>query len=147
MLRLESYRSIHGLAARHVRDPRLRFILSFHPLFVGGNPFDVTSIYGLISFLERRFGVHCVIGGTTGWSAASQGLIEGQGGTIRCGEEVVEITVSGRTANGVRLASGEQVAADVVVSNADAAWTYSRLLPSVARRRWTDRSSTGRAIR
>jgi phytoene desaturase len=139
MMRLESYRSIHGLAARHVRDPRLRFILSFHPLFVGGNPFNVTSIYGLISFLERRFGVHCVIGGTNRLVSGLAGLIEGQGGTIRCGEEVVEITVSGRTATGVRLASGEHVAADVVVSNADAAWTYSRLLPSVARRRWTDR--------
>ncbi len=139
MLRLESYRSIHGLVARYVRDPRLRFILSFHPLFVGGNPFNVTSIYGLISFLERRFGVHCVIGGTNRLVSGLAGLIEGQGGTIRCGEEVVEITVSGRTATGVRLASGEHVAADVVVSNADAAWTYSRLLPSVSRRRWTDR--------
>jgi phytoene desaturase len=139
MMRLESYRSIHGLAARHVRDPRLRFILSFHPLFVGGNPFNVTSIYGLISFLERRFGVHCVIGGTNRLVSGLAGLIAGQGGTIRCGEEVVEITVSGRTATGVRLASGEHVAADVVVSNADAAWTYSRLLPSVSRRRWTDR--------
>jgi phytoene desaturase len=139
MVRLESYRSIHGLAARHVRDPRLRFILSFHPLFVGGNPFNVTSIYGLISFLERRFGVHCVIGGTNRLVSGLVGLIEGQGGTIRCGEEVVEITVSGRIATGVRLASGEHVAADVVVSNADAAWTYSHLLPSVSRRRWTDR--------
>jgi phytoene desaturase len=139
MLRLESYRSIHGLAARYVRDPRLRFILSFHPLFVGGNPFNVTSIYGLISFLERRFGVHCVIGGTNRLVSGLAGLIEGQGGTIRCGEEVAEITVNGRTATGVRLASGEHVAADVVVSNADAAWTYSRLLPSVSRRRWTDR--------
>jgi phytoene desaturase len=139
MMRLESYRSIHGLVARHVRDPRLRFILSFHPLFVGGNPFNVTSIYGLISFLERRFGVHCVIGGTNRLVSGLAGLIEGQGGTIRCGEEVVEITVRGRTATGVRLAGGEHIAADVVVSNADAAWTYSRLLPAVARRRWTDR--------
>ena len=47
-----------------VKNPRLRFALSFHPLFVGGNPFTTTSIYGLIAFLERRWGVHFAIGGT-----------------------------------------------------------------------------------
>jgi phytoene desaturase len=44
-----------------------------------------------------------------------------------------------RTATGVRLTSGEEVAADVVVSNADSAWTYRHLLPPEVRRRWTDR--------
>jgi phytoene desaturase len=139
MLRLKSYRSIHALAASCVRDPRLRFILSFHPLFVGGNPFNVTSIYGLISHLERRHGVHFVMGGTGRLVDGLVSLIEGQGGTVRCGAEVAEITVQGRAATGVRLASGERIAADVVVSNADAAWTYRHLLPAVERRRWTDR--------
>jgi len=55
MIRLGSYRTVHGLVARHVKDERLRFALSFHPLFVGGNPFSVTSIYALIAFLERAF--------------------------------------------------------------------------------------------
>ena len=63
LVRLKSYRSVHGRCRGHVRDPRLRFALSFHPLFVGGNPFSVTSIYGLIAFLERRFGVHFPLGG------------------------------------------------------------------------------------
>jgi phytoene desaturase len=66
-------------------------------------------------------------------------LIEGQGGALRCGEEVRAITLQGRVATGVRLASGETVQADVVVSNADAAWTYRHLVPAQARRRWTDR--------
>jgi len=39
----------------------------------------------------------------------------------------------------VRLSTGETIAADVVVSNADSAWTYRHLLPAAARRRWTDR--------
>jgi phytoene desaturase len=139
MVRLGSYRSIHGLVSRCVRDPRLRFALSFHPLFVGGNPFNVTSIYGLIAYLERRHGVHFAIGGTGRLVNGLVGLIEGQGNTVRCGAEVREITVRDRAATGVRLASGERIAADVVVSNADAAWTYRNLLPGVARRRWTDR--------
>ncbi|MCU0976378.1 MAG: phytoene desaturase [Steroidobacteraceae bacterium] len=139
MVRLKSYLNLYDLVASHVRDERLRFALSFHPLFVGGNPFKVTSIYGLISFLERRYGVHFAMGGTGSLVSGMVALIEGQGGTLRYGAEVAEITVSGRRATGVRLASGEHIPADVVVSNADAAWTYRMLVPASVRRRWTDR--------
>jgi phytoene dehydrogenase-like protein len=66
-------------------------------------------------------------------------LIEGQGGTVRCGAAVDAITVANGAATGIRLASGEVIDADIVVSNADSAWTYRHLLPPHARRRWTDR--------
>ena len=139
MLRLGSHRTIYGMAAQHVKDERLRFALSFHPLFIGGNPFKVTSIYALISYLERRWGVHFAMGGTGALVRGLANLIEGQGNVIRYGAEVVEITVQGRRATGVKLASGEEIRADVVVSNADVAWTYGHLLPAHARRHWTDR--------
>jgi phytoene desaturase len=138
MLRLKSYLNLYDLVSAHVRDERLRFALSFHPLFVGGNPFKVTSIYGLISFLERRYGVHFAMGGTGSLVDGMARLVEGQGGTLRFGAEVSQITADGRRATGVRLASGEEIPADVVVSNADAAWTYRMLVPAAARRRWTD---------
>ncbi len=139
MIRLRSDRSLYRMVSKHVRDERLRFVLSFHPLFVGGNPFNVTSIYGLISHLERRFGVHFAMGGTGALVRGLVRLIEGQGNAVRCGAEVERITVKDRAATGVRLASGEEIAADVVVSNADSAWTYRHLLPAEVRRRWTDR--------
>jgi phytoene desaturase len=139
MLRLRSYRTIHGLAASYVKDPRLRFVLSFHPLFIGGNPFKVTAIYALIAFLERRWGVHFAMGGTGRLVEGMARLIVGQGNAIRYGAEVTRITLQGRRATGVQLACGERIAADVVVSNADAAWTYGELLPPAARRRWSER--------
>ena len=139
LVKLESYRTVHGLVAKHVRDPRLRMVLSFHPLLVGGNPFSTTSVYCLIAFLERRWGVHFAMGGTGRLVQGLVDLIRGQGGEVRCGEEVSEITVARRTATGVRLASGETIAADIVVSNADSAWTYRYLLPADLRERWTDR--------
>ena len=139
MLRLGSYRTVHGLVSRYIKNPRLQVVFSFHPLLIGGNPFSVTSIYCLIAFLERRWGVHCAIGGTGRLVQGLVGLIEGQGGTVQCGQEVRAITLDGRTATGVRLASGETIAADVVVSNADSAWTYRNLLPQKVRQRWTDR--------
>jgi phytoene desaturase len=139
LLRLGSLRSVHGMVARYIKDPRLRTVFSFHPLLVGGNPFAASSIYSLICFLERRWGVHFAMGGTGRLVSGLVGLIEGQGGKLRCGAEVAEILVSRQTACGVRLASGEAIHADIVVSNACSAFTYGKLLPARHRHRWTDR--------
>ncbi len=140
LFRLHSFRTIHGLVAHCVKDERLRFALSFHPLFVGGNPFTTTSIYGLISFLERRWGVHFAYGGTGALVKGLVSLIEGQGNRVRCGARVEKILLQGRRATGVRLAGGEIIDADVVVSNADTAATYRDLLPPESRRRWSNRA-------
>ena len=138
-VRLASYKSVYAFASRYVRDPRLRFALSFHPLFVGGNPFKVTSIYGLIACLERRHGVHFAMGGTGRIVEGMVGLIKRQGNEIRYNAEVAEVLVENGAATGVRLASGERIKSDIVVSNADTAWTYRNLVPSHARKRWSDK--------
>ena len=139
LVRLAGYRSVYGLVSSYIRDPRLRIVFSFHPLLIGGNPFTTTAIYALIAFLERRWGVHFAMGGTGRLVQGLIRLIEGQGGAVRCGAEVAAITVEGRAASGVRLASGETIPAAIVVSNADSAFTYRHLVPSEVRRRWTDR--------
>lgn len=138
-VRLQSWRTVHGLAAKYVKDPHLRIALSFHPLFIGGNPFATTSIYCLISYLQNEFGVWFPMGGTGALIEGMVKLVESQGNTVRCDTEVTEITVERGAATGVKLASGETIPADVVVSNADAAWTYRYLLPPEVRRRWTDK--------
>ena len=139
MVRLGSYRSVYSMVSKYVKDDRLRVALSFHPLLIGGNPFTVTSIYTLISYLERHWGVHSAMGGTGAIVSGMVGLIEGQGSEVRCNAEVAEITVANGKATGVRLAGGETLPADIVVSNADLAWTYRNLLPGVQRKHWTDR--------
>ena len=139
LVRLASYRTVYGLVSRHLSDPRLRVVFSFHPLLIGGNPLTTTSIYSLIAHLEWRWGVHFAMGGTGRVVQGLVRLIECQGGEVRCGEGVRAISTRGRAATGVRLASGGEIASDIVVSNADSAWTYRYLLPSAARRRWTDR--------
>jgi phytoene desaturase len=139
LVRMRGDRSVYGLVARHLKDERLRTVLSFHPLLIGGNPFTASAIYALICFLERRWGVHFAMGGTGAVVRGMVALLQGQGAALRCNAEVAAITVEDGAATGVRLASGETIAADIVVSNADSAYTYRRLLPPSARRRWTDR--------
>jgi phytoene desaturase len=139
LVKLQSHRTVYGLVSKYFRNEKLRAVFSFHPLLIGGNPFHVTSVFALISYLEREFGVHFVMGGTGRLVDGMVELLRGQGTEVRCNTEVAQITVSGRRATGVRLASGEQITADIVVSNADSAWTYRKLVPASARRHWTDR--------
>jgi phytoene desaturase len=135
---LRADRSVYAHAARRVRDPRLRFALSFHPLFIGGDPFRVTSMYILVSHLEKAFGVHYAMGGVQAIAKAMAQVIRDQGGQLRMETEVDEILVEHGRAAGVRLANGARLDAAVVVSNADAGHTYTRLLRNRPRKRWTD---------
>ncbi len=142
LVRLRADRSVADLVGRHLRDDRLRQVFSFHPLLVGGNPFQSTSIYALIHTLEQRWGVWFAMGGTGALVRALARLFEELGGDLRLGTGAEEITVDAGTgrATGVRLAGGgEWLPADAVVSNADVAHTYLHLVPAAARRRWTDR--------
>ena len=77
--------------------------LSFHPLFIGGDPFHVTSMYALVSHLEKEFGVHYAIGGVAAIAEAMTRVIAAQGGLVRQNAEVDEILVDGGRAQGVRL--------------------------------------------
>ncbi len=139
LLRLGGFRSVYSLVSRFIKNERLRVVFSFHPLLIGGNPFTTSAIYTLIPFLERRWGVHFAMGGTGRVVSGLANLVAGQGGTIRYKTEVSQIVVQGSRATGVTLASGEAIPADIVVSNANSAWTYRKLLPPDTRRRWTDR--------
>ena len=139
IIRLHGYRSVYGLVSSFMRDERLRTIVSFHPLLIGGNPFGATAIYCLIAFLEKAHGVHFAMGGTGKLVEGLVKLIDDQCGAVRCNAQVESITVKDGAACGVRLSSGEEIRADIVVSNADSAWTYRHLLPESARKRWTNR--------
>ena len=135
---LGCWNSVHTQAAKCFTDPRLRAVFSFHPLLVGGNPFSVTAVYTLINALERRWGVHFAMGGTGAVVKGLVDLFEGQGGSLRLNTEVKRILVENGQAVGVELSDGELLHSDVVVSNADAAWTYRMMLLPEARKKWNN---------
>ena len=135
--RLRADRSILALAKARVRDPRLQMALSFHPLFIGGDPMNVTSMYALVSHLEKEYGVHYAIGGVQAMADAMANVIRAQGGAIRLGETVNRIDVQRGAARGVVTDNGETLSAPLIVSNADAGHTYANLLVGTPRRRWT----------
>ncbi len=140
MLRLESHRTVYGLVARYIKDEKLRQAFTFEPLLVGGNPFTTTSIYLLIHWLERKWGVHFAMGGTGQIVRGLVTLLEEMGVEVRMNTPVEEIEVTNGRASGVRTADGTRIRADVVVSNADPSYVYTRMIPAAHRRRNTDRA-------
>lgn len=138
LIRLKGYRSVYGLVGDYFTNEKLKIAFSFHPLLIGGNPLTTTAYYCLIAHLERLHLVHFAMGGTGAVIKGLAGLIESMGGTIRLNATVERITTSQNRATGVRLSSGEEIAADLVISNADAATTYRHLLKDRPRKRWTD---------
>ena len=142
MARMRGWRNLHQMVAQHLKHPKLRIAMSLQALLIGGNPYSVTSVYALINALERRFGVHWAMGGTGALVNGLVGLLEGLGGSLRTHAEVRRIEVEGGRATGVTLADGtkdgERIAADLVVCNADTAWTYKHLIDARHRRHWTE---------
>lgn len=139
MIRLRSHLSVYSLVSKYIKNEDLRVVMSFHPLLVGGNPFTTTSIYSLIAFLERKWGVWFAKGGTGAIVDALVELFTSLGGELECSAEVEQITVSNGLADGVRLKGGRTIPASIVVANADAPFVYDRLLDQSVRRKNTER--------
>jgi phytoene desaturase len=132
LVSLGSYRSVWGFVTKYFKSPKVQQALSIQPLLVGGSPFDTTSIYGLIHYLEHMWGVYYADGGTGAIVAALGRLMEEEGVEVRLNTTVANIDVQGGTATGVVLESGEKLAADVVVSNVDPMHLFGSMVPKAA---------------
>ncbi len=134
LVRLGGFWPTYGFVAGSIKHEFLRRAFTFHPLLVGGNPFDTPSIFTLIVQFEKRWGVHYALGGTGAIVQALGRLLEELGVTVHLNREVAEILTRGRRVTGVRLADGSEHAADDVVCNGEVAFAYRHLIPARARR-------------
>lgn len=139
LIKLQSHKSVYKYVSQFIEDDFLRRAFSFHPLLVGGNPFETTSIYSMIHYLEREWGVHYAMGGTGSIVNGLVKLINEQGGEVHLESEIDEILVENGKAKGIRLKDGQIHNADIVVSNADVAFTYKNLIDKKHRKKYTDR--------
>jgi phytoene desaturase len=132
LLRFGAQRSVYAFVSRYFRDPALRMAFSFHPLFIGGNPFRAPAIYSMVPYLERLGGVHFARGGMYRVIEGMEQLLRSLGGELRCGQPVEHILTQGRRVSGVRLRDEHTLAAEIVVANSDVASTSFHLLPHAA---------------
>ena len=128
LLKLKSYRSVYSLVSSYVKNEKLRRMLSMHPLLVGGNPFTTTSIYGLILYLEKKWGIHYSMGGTGNIINALEKLMEEENIKIIKGHEATKILSINNKISGVKLDNQKEISVNNVVCNADPPSVYERLI-------------------
>ena len=128
LLKLKSYKSIYSLVSSYIKNEKLRRMLSMHPLLVGGNPFTTTSIYGLILYLEKKWGIHYSMGGTGNIIKGFEKLMNEVGIKIIKGNEVTKIISYNNKITGVQIDNNNIIDVDNVICNADPPAVYEKLL-------------------
>ena len=128
LLKLKSYKSVYSLVSSYIQNEKLRRMLSMHPLLVGGNPFTTTSIYGLILYLEKKWGIHYSMGGTGNIIIGFEKLMNEVGIEIIKNNEVTKIISNNNKITGVQLKNQSKINANNVICNADPPAVYEKLL-------------------
>jgi len=128
LLKLKSYKSVYSLVSSYIKSEKLRRMLSMHPLLVGGNPFSTTSIYGLILYLEKKWGIHYSMGGTGNIIKGYEKLMNEVGIKILKESEVTKIISKNNKISGVQINNQIDIDADNVICNADPPAVYEKLL-------------------
>jgi len=128
LLKLKSYKSVYSLVSSYIQNEKLRRMLSMHPLLVGGNPFTTTSIYGLILYLEKKWGIHYSMGGTGNIIKGLEKLMNEVGINIIKNSEVNKIISEKDKITGVQINNETNIDADNVICNADPPAVYEKLL-------------------
>ncbi len=128
LLKLKSYKSVYSLVSSFIKNEKLRRMLSMHPLLVGGNPFTTTSIYGLILYLEKKWGIHYSMGGTGNIIKGLEKLMLEEGIDIIKNSEVTEIISKSNKISGIKLNDQKIIEAENVVCNADPPAFYEKML-------------------
>ncbi len=130
LLKLKSYKSVYKLVSNFISNEKLRRVFSMHPLLVGGNPFTTTSIYTLILFLEKKWGIHYSMGGTGNVVKAIEKLMLEEGIKILKNSEVTEIITEDRNVKAVKINNSKIINCNYVVCNSDPPNVYQNLIKS-----------------
>jgi len=130
LLKLQSYLSVAGVVNRYIKHPLLRQAFSIHPLLVGGNPFSTTSIYALIHYLERRWGVFFAMGGTGHLVAELDALLRRSGVKVILNTDIASIDIKNGQAVGATTTDGTHFPADRVICNGDPPTVYKQMMPA-----------------
>ena len=129
LAKLRGDQSVWQLVTNHLSNPKLQKAFSIQPLLVGGSPFDTTSIYGLIHFLERKYGIFFAKGGTGALVNGLVQLAEEQGVQFEYGKEIEHISTSHKKIISVRDTNGQHHLADNFIFNGDPLYLFKELLP------------------
>jgi phytoene desaturase len=109
--------------------PHLKDAFTFQDLYVGLTPFDAPATFSMLSYSELAHGVWYPRGGMYSIVESLVDLARKEGVRFAFDASVSRILTKGRGVQGVQLADGSVLEANVVVANADLPYVYRHLLP------------------
>lgn len=139
LIRTGALANLFRTTRRYFRDERLRLAFTFQTMYLGISPLDAPAIYALLPYTELVEGIWYPRGGIYRLVEAMRDLAEELGAEIRTEAEVSSLVIDRDRVQGVTLAGGETIAADVVVANADLPGSYHRFVPERLRPDFPDR--------
>jgi len=125
--KLHIFTSLDRYAQRYITDPKLRKILEYTMVFLGGTPFDTPALYSLMSHVDFNLGVWYPDGGFGALARGFQRLAVEQGVKFEFNTEVEKIIVKNGSVTGVKTSKGE-TPADLIIANADYPYVEMNLL-------------------
>jgi phytoene desaturase len=140
LLQTKSYENLYRQVSTFFQgNDKLTKAFSFHSMFLGLSPFDALAMYSLITYADLARGMWYPMGGIYSIIEDMVSLAQKAGIELQMDAQIEEIIIEKGHAVGVRLASGEQLRADIIVSNADPPYTYRKLIPARHRKHYPDR--------
>lgn len=138
--RIDGNRPLAKASASFFDDARLRQLVNRYATYSGSSPFKAPATLACIAHVEQAFGAWYVRGGMGRLRDALARAAESVGVEIRIGADVGRITASAGATTGVELADGGVEAAEIVISNVDAAHLYVDLLPDAKQAKKLDKA-------
>lgn len=124
---LQPFNGMWQTLQKYFRDPRLQQLFGRYATYCGSSPFLAPATLMLIAHVERD-GVWLIQGGMHRLAEAMAKLATQHGTQFRYRQQVTQVLVRNERVAGVQLANGEQLHADRVIVNADAAAVTTGLL-------------------
>jgi phytoene desaturase len=140
LLQTRAYQNLYlQVSESFGHNDKLSKAFSFHSMFLGLSPFNALAMYSLITYADLALGMWYPKGGIYRIIEDMLSLAEEMGVEMRTQSPVAEITIANGRATGVRLETGEEISADLIVSNADLPYTYRKLISGQHRKQYSDR--------
>lgn len=126
--KLEVFSLMHSYVEKFFHTDAVQKIMEYQLVFLGSSPYNTPALYNIMAHIDFNMGVYYPRGGIYRIVEALKAMGEKRGVRFRTGTPVAAIETRHGRATGVRLADGECLPADLVVSNASIHHTETRLL-------------------
>lgn len=131
-LKMDLFGSVHKHIHRKFSNEKIRRLLEFPVLFLGGTAKDIPALYTMMNYADTKLGTWFPEGGMYQVVKAMEDIAIALGVEFMYGKSVSKIIINNKRAVGVEI-QDEQVYADAVVSSADYHHTEQCLLEATHR--------------